>query len=523
MLATTNRLVSMSPTTGEPIGEIAATPPDRLSGIMDRARTAQPRWDQIGLRHRLDHFRRLKAVIYQHRAELVDLISAENGKSAPDALVGEVWPTLETISFYLRHAERILRPRRVFSYIFPHRTHVIEHRAHGVVLVISPWNYPLYLASPPIISALIAGNTVIFKPSEFSPQFGQKIVDLFHTAGFPPDVIQVAHGTGETGAGLIALKPDKICFTGSVPTGRKVAKAAGEQLIPVTLELGGKDAAIVLEDADLTRAANGIAWASMHNSGQACASVERVYVQRSIMNAFTDALVEAIRAHATVGESMGAITTDGQLRIIESHVDEAVAHGARLVTGGKRADRAGRFYEPTVITNLTGSEKVVREETFGPVIALLPCDSPDHAVELANDSPFGLLGSVWTRDTRKGMQLARRLKVGAAAVNDHIMSASLPSLPWGGRKDSGYGRTRGAEGLLDMTVSQVLSAERFTGWLKTELPWYPYTPGKYGLIQRVMAVLYAPTLKRKFAALYASNDAIDRERGSTEHSAGDRP
>jgi acyl-CoA reductase-like NAD-dependent aldehyde dehydrogenase len=499
-------IVSTNPATGEALGEVRTASPADVRAVMEMARLAQGGWAQLGLKRRLALIRNLKNALYRNMDLIVDTLVAEQGRPPFEAMV-EFWPTIELLAYYLRNAERILAPRRVFVSLVPHRVHRIEHRPFGVVLVIAPWNFPLFLSLTPIAAALIAGNTVIYKPSEFATRSGEVLAKVIKEAGIPRDVFQIVHGEGDVGAALIREKPDKICFTGSVATGRKIAAAAGELLIPVTLELGGKDAAIVLDNVDVDRAAAGIAWSGMINAGQVCASVERVYVLRSIADRFVERLAKVVNESVRVGPgnadgtTMGAITTDTQLRIINSQVQEAVAQGAKVVVGGHVAeDKAGRFYVPTVITDVTPEMRVATDETFGPVILVVPVDSEEEALRLANSSNYGLTGSVWTGNRARGLALARQMQAGSVGVNDHLMSASVPNLPWGGVKDSGYGRTRGREGLLEMTYTQSLSTERLMP-LRREFFWYPYTKTKLNLLRRVLRLLYGPTWGERLRAL----------------------
>ncbi|MBX3081476.1 MAG: aldehyde dehydrogenase family protein [Anaerolineae bacterium] len=500
-------LEAFNPATGAKIGEVCATNVDDIPAIMAGARAAQPAWEALGVKGRLKVMRKFKEVFYFKRDRINGVVMEEQGKLPFEALSQEFWPSIEMISYYLRTAEETLRPRPVFSLLLAFRYHQIEYRAHGVVLIISPWNFPFYLTVPAIMAALIAGNTVLFKPSEFAVLSGELLANMLWEAGVPRDVFQIIHGTGEVAAAAIKAKPNKIAFTGSVSTGRKVAAAAAEHLIPVTLELGGKDATIVLEDADLDRAAKGVTFGSMANAGQACASVERVYVMRSVMDSFVQKLAKEITEHVRVRTQDGSLclapmTTAMQLKIVESQVQEALAQGAQAVIGGRVIENGGgRFYEPTILTDLKPAMRVLTDETFGPVVSIVPVDSEEEAVQLANGTGYGLLGSVWTRDRARGLRIARQLKAGHAGVNDHIISANLPALPWGGVGETGYGRTRGKEGLLEMTTTQGISVDLVPISISEMLIWYPHTQLKQNLLMRIIAFMQGPTIKEQIKAL----------------------
>ncbi|MFN8418841.1 MAG: aldehyde dehydrogenase family protein [Anaerolineae bacterium] len=503
-----SRLIeSFNPATGAKIGEVRVTPLDDMSAIMARARAAQPAWEKRGLAARLQQLRQLKTAYYLNRDRIVETVTQEQGKPPLESLTYEFWPVIDLISYYLRNGKRILAPSPRYEIKNPLRYQQVEHRAHGVVLVISPWNFPMLLPGSPIVAALLAGNSVIFKPSEFTPLCGQLLAEIIWEAGIPRDVLQIVQGYGDVAAAAIQQKPDKICFTGSVATGKKVALAAGEQLIPVTLELGGKDAAIVLEDADLDTAARGIAWSGLLNGGQACAGVERTFVMRSVYDAFLGKLQQEIKQHVDLQSTDGKpittpITTGAQLKIIDGQVREAVEQGATVLLGGHVAQTTeGRYYEPTVITNVKSEMKIMTAETFGPVIAVVPIDDDAEAIRRANETNFGLVASIWTRDRERGLEIARQLKAGHASLNDHLISAFMPSMPWGGVGDTGYGRTRGEEGLRDMTRPMGIAYDLLSVPVFEQLIWYPHTPAKLDLMKRLLGVLYAPGLLAKLKAL----------------------
>lgn len=494
---------SISPLDGHLRAEYPVTPIDALPEMMERARAAQERWAARPLHDRLRAMRAIQDSMYRHLDMIIDAMINEVGKPRFDALV-EVFPSFELMAYQRRIAPDVLRSESRDMWILLYRKHFIEYRPFGVVTVIAPWNFPLILSLTPIYAALLTGNAVIYKPSEYAPQMGEIIRKFIHEAGIDPDLMQLVQGYGDLGAAMVKARPDKICFTGSVSTGRKVAAAAGELLIPCTLELGGKDAAIVLADADIDRTAAGLAWAGMHNAGQACLSIERIYVEHSVADTLTEKMRRLItdNIHADGGDmrTLGAINNDAQMKIIEGQVREAVQQGARLVCGGKRIESEGRFYEPTLLTDVTPEMRVVADETFGPVIVIIPVDNAEEAIRLANDTRFGLTASVWTQNKQRGMDIARRLVAGNVGVNDHIISASVPSLPWGGVGDSGYGRERGSEGLLDMVWPQGLSTDRLP--LPREPYWFPHTEFKHRFFKRVLRFLYADSFMGRIRALF---------------------
>ncbi|MCB9437235.1 MAG: aldehyde dehydrogenase family protein [Anaerolineales bacterium] len=492
-------IISTNPATQTPIAEVPCATPDQIEAAMQKARTAQPAWAARPIEERANLLRDIQHQLYHHRQEVVDMVVKEQGKSAHEALLVEVLTSLEILGYFRKTAPKVLKPRRVFAHVLLHRRHVIQHEPHGVVLVISPWNFPVYLSIPPIAAALVAGNTVIFKPSEYATQTSALVSKLIHDAGIPADVFQTINGYGDVGAALIEAHPDKICFTGSERVGRKIATTAGEKLIPVTLELGGKDAALVMDDAQIDRAARDILWAGTVSAGQACASIERVYVMRSVADQLIDKMQHYMDAFIRTGPgtlsttTYGAITTPFQFKIIQDQLDEAKQSGVQVFEGKHVAE--GQFCAPTLVIDPADELKVMREETFGPVIAIQRVDSEAEAIARANNNAYGLTASIWTSNRERGLRIAKQLHVGSVSINDHIMSSQTPEMPWGGVKASGYGRTRGHEGLLEMTVTKSVSYERFP------LPFnplsYPYTSFKRAFLRRFINIRFGPSWRDK--------------------------
>ncbi len=497
-------IIARSPRTGDVLGQVSVATPLQVRTVFAEARLGQIAWEGIGVRRRLIFLRALRDALYRQRERIVNTLMTELGKVQAEAQF-EHLAVMEMVDYYLRVGEEVLAPVPVMVRLQPHRRFVIERRPFGVVLVISPWNYPLFLSIGPIAGALLAGNSVVYKPSEYATQIGEVIAATIAEAGIPPEVFHIVHGDGRVGAALIEARPDKIAFTGSVPTGRKIAQAAAARLIPTTLELGGKDAALVLEDADIPHTARGIIWAGMFNAGQTCASVERVIVVRKVADQLLHEMKRVIQEHLLdasgrpVLSTLAAVTTPFQIEIVETQVKEAVAAGARIVIGGERLwDIGPQFYAPTILADVTPEMRVCREETFGPVVAVLEAADEQDAIRLTNDSSFGLTASVWTRDRQRGLRVARQLKVGHVSINSHLVISGISEVPWGGVKESGYGRMHGEEGLRQMTYSQTVDVERVH--LPVEPFWYPYNFAKLGLARRLVDALYGPTLKDRLRA-----------------------
>jgi len=469
-----------SPVTLEPIGELPCATTDEVEAAVARARAAQPAWARTSFEERAAYMYRLAELLIARQDRVMDTVIRETGKPRAEALAMEVYASCDSLVFYAKRARKWLKPekRRLHGVMGILKKAVVVYKPRGVVAVITPWNGPFVLSLNPTVQALMAGNAVVIKPSEVTPYSGALVAELFKEVGLPDGLVQVVLGDGRTGADLIAAGPDKVSFTGSVATGRRIAMACGERLIPCTLELGGKDAMIVCKDADLDRAAKGALIGSCMNTGQYCCGTERIYVVEEVYDAFVAKVVAAakeLRQTDDVDDTdVGATFWDRQLAIIEDHVSDALANGARAEVGGARnPNLTGLYFQPTVLTNVTQDMKVMREETFGPVVAIMKVKDEDEAVRLANDSPYGLNGNVWTKDTQHGIALASRIETGAASVNDMAMSYGVNEVPFGGVKESGVGVVNGPEGLRGYCHAMPIIVDRLG---RGPVASYPYTP-----------------------------------------------
>jgi succinate-semialdehyde dehydrogenase/glutarate-semialdehyde dehydrogenase len=452
-----------SPLDGSVVGEVRIGTAEDVVAAVARARTAQQAWAATPVRDRAAVLLRYHDLVLDRQDELLDLIQAENGKARVWAFE-EIMDQAVTARYYARLAPRALKPQRRLSAL-PGLVSTKEHHVpKGIVGVIAPWNYPLVLAVSDALAALVAGNGIVIKPDSQTPFTALRAFELLEEAGLPAGLVQVVTGPGRTVGTAIIENTDYVMFTGSTATGRSIARQAGERLIGVSAELGGKNAMVVTDDVELERAVEGAVVGSFANTGQLCISIERLYVHEKIADAFTDAFGAraaglTLGAAQEYGPEVGALASQDQLDKVREHVEDAVAKGARVVAGGKhRPDVGELFYEPTVLAGVTPDMAVYREETFGPVVAVYLVASDDEAVAQANDTEYGLNASVYCGDTGRGKAIAERIRAGTVNVNDGYSSAwaSLDA-PMGGMKASGLGRRHGREGLLKYTESQTVA------------------------------------------------------------------
>ncbi len=474
-------IICHDPATGEEIGRAPLTMPEEVARAVDRAREASASWATKSYRERGRIIMAAREIILKEMEEIAFLISLETGKVVAEAISLEIAPALDLMQYFARKTASLLAPRRISigQYGLMGRSSYEIYKPRGVVGIISPWNFPFSTPLGEVVMALMAGNTVVLKPSELTPLIGLKIKELLTRAGLPDGALQVVTGDGSTGAALVAAGTNKIMFTGSVATGKRVAEAAAKYLIPVVLELGGKDPMIVLDDAHIANAARGAVWGAFANSGQSCSSVERCYVHESVAELFIAEVVketERLRQGNGTEKSIdiGSMSSERQLRTVERHVNQAIEHGATALTGGERLrDVAGAFYPPTILTNVNHDMDVMREETFGPVLPIMTFRTEDEAVRLANDSEFGLTASIWSKSIPRAQRLAARIDAGTVMINEVLYTHGIAQAPWGGIKQSGLGRTHGRAGLLELVNAQHIHVNRLP--FIADLWWFKYS------------------------------------------------
>ena len=490
-----------NPATGEIIGTVPNRSADEVAEIVARARAAQPAWDALGFAGRARILRRAQKWVVDNSERLIETIVSETGKTYEDAQLAEISYVANSFGFWAKHAPEFLADEKIKSSnpFVAGRKLILRFRPVGVVGVIGPWNFPLSNSFGDCIPALAAGNACVLKPSEVTPLSSLVVEEMAREIGMPEHVFSVATGDGETGAALVD-EVNFVMFTGSTKTGRKVMERAARTLTPVSLELGGKDPMIVLDDADIDRAANAATFYAMNNAGQVCISTERAYVDEAVYDQFVAKVTDNVRklrqgeSHGPGEADVGAVIFPPQLDIVEDHVRDAVDKGARVLTGGKRAEGAGRYYEPTVLVDVDHTMKCMTDETFGPTLPIMKVRGAEEALRLANDSPYGLAASVWTRDAARGEDVARRVEAGAVCVNDAQINYVALELPMGGWKASGLGSRHGAGGIRKYCDQQAILITRFAP--KKDLHMFPNSKLKSGLIGRTLRLLYGRGKRR---------------------------
>jgi acyl-CoA reductase-like NAD-dependent aldehyde dehydrogenase len=491
-----------NPADGSLVGVVPEVPADQVAQLASELRAAQPAWEAMGPDGRAVHLRRWLDWIVDNQDRILGLVHREAGKSWGDAQL-ELLVCMEVINYYTKHGAEFLaeETRRPHGPASATKNLRIRYRPYELVGVITPWNYPLGMPMLDVPQALMAGAAVLTKPSEETPLGWAEVVRGWNEEIGAPPVLGCVTGRGDTGKAVVDVV-DMVQFTGSTKTGRQIGIHCAERLIPVSLELGGKDAMIVLSDAPLQRTVRGAIWAGLFNSGQSCVAVERIYVEDSVYDEFTSRLVDEVnklrQGHDAAGSfsaDIGALANEAQMAIVERQVDDAVTRGARILTGGKRAER-GLFYPPTVLVDVDHTMACMREETFGPLLPIMKVSSEDEAIALANDTSYGLGASVWTASKERAERVGRRIEAGGVNINNAMMHVFQFPLPMGGWKQSGLGhRMGGPDGIRKYCRAQAVVTEKVH--LPTETHWYPYSPRKARITGAVLRLLEMHDWRRR--------------------------
>ncbi len=485
---------SWAPATGELLGEVPVFSKSDVFATVARARKAQAAWGVLPVEERCERLLRYRDALVERAEEIVEVVSRECGKPRHDVLAHEITITVDLLTYYCKNAKRILAPRELELHLLKHKRSEVHYVPRGVIGIISPWNFPFVLPMGDAVSALVAGNAVVVKPSEVTPLTLQKAKEIFDSTGLPEDLFGVVYGYGDVGQALIESGIQKLVFTGGVETGKRVAEACGRNLVPCVMELGGKAPLIACADCDVERTAQAIVTGGFVNSGQVCISVERVYAHEAVyekivsrVKTLTEKLRQGDPQSGTV--EVGAIIFPKQIDIAEKHIADAVSKGARIVTGGKKKSGPGQFFEPTVLAGCNHTMTVMKEEIFGPIVPIQKVTSEDEAIRLANDSHLGLNAYVFTKDRAKGRRLAQRVEAGSVCVNDVLTNYAATEAPFGGVKQSGFGRVHGDDALRDLCETKHVFSPK-TPDAKRDPLWFPYSSSAYKWHMRLLRTFF---------------------------------
>lgn len=509
-IETSEKIQSVNPASLESTGESYLASSEDCQNAIQAAKKAFPSWKALSIKEKKKLFQNAKKILLQRSQEAARLITEEKGSPLTESLGVEVMGGLEVLDFHIHNLNKSLQPKKIKHHmpLFSHKKSSFWFQPLGTTLIISPWNFPFVIPFTDILSALAAGNTIVFRPSTSTPLVGLLIGEIILEAGFPPGVLNTVICKVPQAEEMITNTDIQcILFTGSVSTGKRIMALASRNLTKTILELGGKDPMIVFKDADLERAARGAVWGAFMNCGQSCASVERVYVDEEIADEFMGRILDLTKKIKVgdpldPGTDMGPMAILSQLETVEEHVEDAKEKGAQLLWGGKRVKNLpGYFLQPAVLSKVNHSMKIMQEETFGPVLPVMSFSDPETAIELANDSRYGLTASVWTRNKKLASWAADRLEAGSVTVNDHMFSFNEPEAIWGGVKQTGSGRSHGPYGLQELVNVKFVSLD----FLKKKilLWWYPYSPPRLQVFEKSMTLLYHDRFKEKTKALFS--------------------
>jgi acyl-CoA reductase-like NAD-dependent aldehyde dehydrogenase len=474
-------LQSRNPWTGASNGTVTTTPAGDVAALVRAAADAQMTWAALSFEERAAFLTRARQRLLDSAETVVGLLHDENGKPTAEGYFSEILPDVDLFAWWVNAAESMLAPETVSidPLKYPGKSGEIHYEPKGVVAVIAPWNYPVALPLRVIVPALLAGNAVVFKPSEHTPLCGAAVAALF--ADLPKGVLTLLQGGADVGKSLVAAEVDHVCFSGSVAAGRDIAVRCAERFISCSVELGGKDAAIVLADADLDRAADGIVWGAFTNAGQNCASIERVFVEASVADAFIEKVAQRVRLLDTA--NVGPVQNENQLAIVRRHQEQALADGATIAA---QAARPAEHIGPTVLTNVPPASAVLNEETFGPLLPIVRVSGAEEAIQLTNASPYGLTASLWTANLARGKRLAKQLHTGVVTVNNHSFTGAMVQAPWSGRKESGLGVTNSHIGLKEMVQPKFILVDSSRG---KDLWWFPHNGAALAVAQSLVTLM----------------------------------
>lgn len=498
-----NTIKSYNPATGEILGEVSITGREEVENTVKKAQKSFSQWSKLSFKERAEFMIKIKKVMLKRKEEILDILVKEIGKPKMEALQ-EFYLCLEKLNYYAKNSEKVLRDEKVnLGIAFRGVKSKIVFEPIGVIGIIIPWNFPLVLCFSSMVPALMAGNTVILKPSEYTPFCILKIKEIIKEARLTDGVVGVLTGDGSTGQRLVESDVDRIVFTGSVATGKKVMQSAAHKLHSIVLELGGKDPAIVCSDTDLDLASNNIIWAAFLNAGQVCSSAERIYVMEDIVEEFIKKVVEKTEK-LKVGNGLEPSTDIGplinrfQLDVVLKHIKDAKNKGARILTGGKQLKELGElFYAPTVLTDVNHNMLIMREETFGPVLPIMKVKNEVEAIKLANDSDFGLAATIWTKDFARGQKIAKQINAGNVWIN--TFGVETPTTPWGGVKNSGIGRISSRYGMLNFVNIKCVTLD-YSHKTKQDW-WYPYSKQKLDYFNEIISNFHSDKITDKIKAV----------------------
>lgn len=478
-----------APATGEFLWDVLMFSKQEVEEEILKAKSAQKQWGDAKLRKRARILIKFRKNLIRRMDKMIEVIEQETGKTEMDAIV-EIFIAANHLNYVAKKGRRYLKGKRRSTGVMKLKKAHVAYLPYGVVGIIAPWNYPLILTVVPLAHTLIAGNGAVLKPSEHTQKTAELMREIAVDSGINEDLFRIVSGGSRAGGALVESEnTDLICFTGSTEVGKNIIKKCADRLKPFILELGGKDPMIVSEDADLERAANGALWGSLHNSGQTCISVERIYVVEPVHEKFIARLQEKIKGiEQGAGRDVGAMVVPEQIGVIEDQLRDAVEKGAKILHGGKRRAGNGQFFEPTIIAEVDHSMKIMREETFGPVISVMKVKDMNEALRVANDSGYGLSCSLWSRKKKKARGIAKRIQAGSACINDVNVNYEISSLPYGGFKESGIGKVHGPEGIRAFTRQQSIATDRLG--MKRELWWYPYSKRTNNLFKSLIRLMW---------------------------------